>query len=177
MHSSAHNLTQIQGQPSVFLWLPSSHLAFIMQESMPPSITRGRPKSTYYHNGIGGRGNYHKRDEKDPSLRQSRSHFAQSLAAYFCRGCSGNASKQHELEAGDSSSGTDRGFMIPSKWFTGTGAFGRSEAHRQHSSSSDMFATTVTPSDHTSQALPFGAAYVFRRKLLGELSALKLGKK
>ena len=145
---------------------------------MPSSITRGRPKSTYYHNGIGGRGNYHKRAEEDPSFRQSRSHFARSLAAYFCRGCSGNASKQHQLgKAEDGSTGTDRGFMIPSKWFTGIGPFGRSEAHRQHSSSSDMFATTVTPLDHTSQALPFGAAYVFRRNLLGERSAPKLGKK
>lgn len=146
---------------------------------MPSSITRGRSKSTYYHNGIGGRGNYHKRAEDvDPSFRQSRSHFARSLAAYFCRGCSGNASKHHVLEeAGDASPGKGRGLRFPSKWFTGIGALGSCEAHRQHSSSSDMFATTITPSDHTSQALPLGAAYVFRRKILGERSAPKPGKK
>lgn len=141
---------------------------------MPSSTARGRPKTTYYHNGIGGRGNYHKRAEDvDPSSRQSRSHFARSLAAFFSIGGSGNASKQHVLEEeGDGSTGKSREFRFPSRWFTGIG-LGSRDARRQHSPSSGMSATTVTPSDYSSQPLPLGAAYVIRRKILGQRSAPK----
>lgn len=158
MRSSAHNLTQIQRQPSVLLWLPSSRLAFILQESMPSSITRDRPKSIYYHNGIGGRGNYHKRAEEDPSFRQSRAHFARSLAAYLCRGCSGHASKQHEFEeAGDSSIRKGRGFRILSKWFTGIGALWRSQADSIHQVATFLLPRLrhqITPPKHSLSVQP-----------------------
>lgn len=144
---------------------------------MPSSIARGRPKTTYYHNGIGGRGNYHKRAEgADPPSCQCRSHFARSLAAFFSRGGSGNAPKKHVLaEDGTNSNGKSRELSFPSRWFIGIGALGSRGARRQHSLSSDMSATTVTPSEYTSQALPHGTAYVIRRKILGERSAPKPG--
>lgn len=172
--------TQLESNPTSSL---GSSLAFffpfglIMQESMPSSISRGGPKSTYYHNGIGGRGNYHKRaEDADTSFRQSRSHFARSLAAVFCRACSGDVSKQYMLEEeADGSTGKGRGLRFPSKWLIGIGALGSCEARKQHSSSRDMSATTVTHPDYASQAPLLGAAYVIRRKILGQQSAPKPG--
>lgn len=142
---------------------------------MPSSIARDRPKTTYYHNGIGGRGNYHKRaEDADPSSHQRRSHFAQSLAAFFSIGDSRNASKQHvSKKEGDGTLEKGQELRFPSRWFTGIVALGSRGARRKHSPSNDMSATTVRPSCYSSQALPLGAAYVIRRKILGERSTPK----
>lgn len=142
---------------------------------MPSSIARGHPKTTYYHNGIGGRGNYYKRTEDaDPSSHQRRSHFAQSLAAFFTIGGSENASKQHVFKKeGDSSIEKGQESRFPSRWFAGIVALGSRGARRKHSPSNDMSDTTVRPSSCSSQALPLGAAYLIRRKILGERSTPK----
>lgn len=140
---------------------------------MPISVARGRPKPTYYHNGIGGRGNYHKRaDDADPSSRQRRSHFPRSLAAWFSRGGSGNTPKQHVLAAeGESSNMKARELCFPSRWLIKIRALGGRGVRRQHSPSSNISATTATPSEYTGEALPLGVAYVIRRKILGKRSA------
>lgn len=153
-----------------------------MQESIPSSmpspLARRRPKTTYYHNGIGGRGNYHKRaEDTDPtSHQQRRSNFPRSIAAFF----SGsenlqNASKTPTFkEEEELSHPKVRELHFPSRWFISIGSLGNRRARRQHSPSSDMSATTVT-SEHSTQALPLGAADVMRRKILGERSAPKPG--
>lgn len=149
-------------------------------EAIPSTLVRGRPKPTYYHNGIGGRGNYHKRaEDADPtSRRPRRSHFPRSIAALF--GGSGhlqNASKTPTLtEEEDLTHAKVRELPLsfPSRWFIGIGSLGNRRMRRQHSPGSDMSATTVT-SEYSSQALPLGAADVMRRKILGERSATKTG--
>lgn len=146
--------------------------------SMPSALVRGRPKTTYYHNGIGGRGNYHKRAE-DPDLtsrQQRRSHFPRSIAAFF--GGSGNihnAFKTHTVtEEEELSQAKGRELRFPSRWFIGIGSLRNRRVRRHHSPSSDMSATTVT-SEYSHLALPLGAADVMRRKILGERSATKTG--
>lgn len=145
---------------------------------MPSALVRGRPKTTYYHNGIGGRGNYHKRaEDTDPTSRQQRrSRFPRSIAALFSgSGNTQNASKTPTLtEEKELSHAKVRELRFPSRWFIGIGGLGNRRARRQYSPSSDMSATTVT-SGYSSQALPHGAADVMRRKILGERSATKAG--
>lgn len=146
-----------------------------MPDLMPISVVQGRPKTTYYHNGIGGRGNYHKRTEyADPASRQERARFPRSLAAFFSRNDSRNIPKRHTLTVdGESSIGKARESIFPSRWLIRIGALGSTRSRRQHSPSSDLSATTVTALEHNKQALPLGAAYVVRRKILGERSTPK----
>lgn len=154
-----------------------SSLAFEMQEPMPSSSIRGRSKTTYYHNGVGGRGNYHKRTEDaDSSSPQHQPRFARSLAAFLNRGSSGTASKPHVLtHKGESSNGKGRELRFPLRWFIGIGALGSCGARKHHSPSSDMPAISLTSSEHTSEELPLSAAYVLRSKILGEQPAPKSG--
>lgn len=146
--------------------------------SMPSALVRGRPKTTYYHNGIGGRGNYHKRaEDTDPTAHQQRRpHFPRSIAAFFSgNGNLHNASKTPTLtEEEELSHGKVRELHFPSRWFIGIGGLRNRRARRQHSSSSDMSATTMT-SEYSTQALPLGAADIIRRKILGERSGTKTG--
>lgn len=159
----------------------SPPFVFTMHESipssMPSTVLRGRPKTTYYHNGIGGRGNYHKRaEDTDPTSRQQRSsHFPRSIAAFFGGGNLQNASKTPTLtEEEELSHAKARELPFPSRWFIGIGGLGNRRVRRRHSPSSNMSATTVTP-EYSNQALPLGAADVMRRKILGERSAAKTG--
>lgn len=161
---------------------PSPSFAFTMQQSipssMPSALVRGRPKPTYYHNGIGGRGNYHKRAEHaDSTIRQQRRpHLPRSIAAIFSsNGNLHNASKTPTLTKEEElSHGKFREIHCPSRWFIGIEGLRNRRARRQDSPSSNMSATTVT-SQYSTQALPLGAADVIRRKILGQLSAMKAG--
>lgn len=145
--------------------------------SMPSALVRGRPKTTYYHNGIGGRGNYHKRaEDPDPTSRQQRrSHFPRSIAAFFGGSGNHNASKTSTLtEEDELSHAKGRELHFTSRWFIGIGGLRNRRVPRHHSPSSDMSATTVT-SEYSNQALPLGAADIMRRKILGERPATKTG--
>ncbi|MCJ1470905.1 hypothetical protein MMC07_009553 [Pseudocyphellaria aurata] len=133
-----------------------------MHESIPSShsaAVRVRPKTTYYHNGIGGRGNYHKRaEDTEPPLRQQRRpRFPRSIAAFFGGGGSPHtASKTPTFtEAEELSHAKVRELTFPSRWFIGIGGLGNRGVRRRHSPSSDMSATTVT-SEYSTQALPLG---------------------
>lgn len=150
-------------------------LAAKMQDLMPLAVAQGRPKTTYYHNGIGGRGNYYKRAEyADPASRQERARVSRWLAAFFSTGDSRNIPKRHTLTVdGESSIGKAREPIFPSRWFIRIGALGGRRSQRQHSPNSDLSATTVTASEYNKQALPLGAAYVMRRKIFGERSTAK----
>lgn len=150
-----------------------------MHEPTSTALSRGRPKTTYYHNGIGGRGNYHKRSEESDT-KQRRSHFIWALAALFSS--SGGSSNVHHT-AEELSLREDlpelkgsrlRESHFPSRWFNGIGRFGNRRTRRQHSPASDMSCTTVT-SEYRAHPLPVGAADVMRRKILGERSATKTG--
>ena len=77
-------------------------------------------------------------------------------------------------EDGESSNGKARESIFFSRWFIGIGVLGSRRSQRQHSPSSDMSATTVTRSKYSNQALPLGAVYVIRRKILGERSTPKI---
>lgn len=146
-----------------------------MQDLKPLAVAQGRPKTTYYHNGIGGRGNYHKRAEyADPASRQERARFPRSLAALFSRGDSRNIPKRHTLTVdGESSIGKTREQIFTSGWFIRIGALGSKRSQRQHSPNHDLSATTVTASEYNNQALPLGVAYVMKRKIFGERSTPK----
>ena len=143
-------------------------------------MARGRPKTTYYHNGIGGRGNYHKRDdETDPtSHQQRRSNISRSIAAFFSGSIGGYGNFHHVSEVPTSTGDEElahskvRELHLPSRWFVRIGRFGNRRPRRQYSPSSDMSASTVT-SEYGNQALPLGAADVMRRKILGKWSATK----
>lgn len=115
----------------------SSRLAVMTQDS---SLPRSRSKTTYYHSGIGGRGNYHKRSEySDPSSCQGGSRFSRSLAAFFNRDDSSNTSQRHTLtEDGKSSNGKAREPIFPLGCFIGIGVFGSRRSQKQHSPSSDV---------------------------------------
>lgn len=160
---------------------PSRSFGSTMHESMPSSMARGRrPKTTYYHNGIGGRGNYHKRDDETypTSRQQRRSNISRSIAAFFSGSIGGSGNFYHESKVptltGDEELAHSkvREMHFRSRWFIRIGGLGNRRARRQHSPSSDMSATTVT-SENSSQALPLGAADVMRQKILGERSATK----
>lgn len=165
-------------QPGFRASTPVQHLVMVgrkMQDLMPLAVAQGRPKTTYYHNGIGGRGNYHKRTEyADPASRQERARFPRSLAAFLNRGDSRNKPKRHTLTVdGESSVGKARDPIFLSRWLRRIGALGSRRSQRQHSPNSDLSATTVTASEYNNQALPLGAAYVMRRKIFGERSTPK----
>lgn len=115
-------------------------LAATMQDLMPLAVAQDRPKTTYYHNGIGGRGNYHKRAEyANPAFRQERARFPRSLAAFFSRGDSRNIPKRYTLTVdGESSIGKARESIFPWRWFIRIGALGSRRSRRQHSPNSDL---------------------------------------
>lgn len=152
-----------------------------MQDLMPLAGAQGRPKTTYYHNGIGGRGNYHKRTEyTDPASRQGSAQSPRSLADFFCKSDtfskrdSRNIQKRHTLTVnGESSIGKAREPIFHWRRFIRIGALGSKKSQRQHSQNSDPSATTVTASEYNNQTLPLGAAYVIRRKIFGERSTPK----
>lgn len=158
-----------------------SRLAAKMQDLMPLAGAQGRPKTTYYHNGIGGRGNYHKRTEyADPASRQESARFPRALADFFSKSDSlsksdsKNIQKRHNLTVnGESSIGKARESISHWRRLIGIGALGSRRSQRQHSQNSDPSATTVTASEYNNQALPLGAAYVIRRKIFGERSTPK----
>lgn len=151
-----------------------------MQEPTSTTASRGRPKTTYYHNGIGGRGNYHKRsDESD--TKQRRPNFAWAFAALFSS-CSSNSNVKHTAEESsleedlpDLKGSQLRESHLPSRWFNGIGGFGNRRTRRQQSPGSDMSCCTTVTSEYSPQPLPLGVADLMRRKILGEKSAAKKG--
>lgn len=146
-----------------------------MQEPNSTVLARGRPKTTYYHNGIGGRGNYHKRSDKSDT-KQRRSYFACALSAIFSSGNSNVHFEAEEPSVNEDLSqlkgGRLRESYFPSRWFNGIGGFGNRKIHRQRSSTSDTSSTTVN-SEYGTHPLPVGVADAMRRKILGERSAAK----
>lgn len=130
-----------------------SQLAAKMQDLVPLAGAQGRPKTTYYHNGIGGRGNYHKRTESaDPASRQESARFPRSLADFFSKSDSRNIPRRHTLTVdGESSTGKAREPIFDWRRFIRIGALGSRRSQRQHSPNSDLSATTLTTSEYNNR--------------------------
>ena len=58
---------------------------------------------------------------------------------------------------------------LPRRWFVGIGGMGNKRTRRQQSPSSD-FSGTATNTEYSTEALPYGAADIMRRKMLGSRS-------
>ena len=57
----------------------------------------------------------------------------------------------------------------PMRWFVGIGGIGNRRMRRQQSPSSDFSGITAN-TEYSTQALPYGAADIMRRKMLGNRS-------
>ena len=148
------------------------------ESNLPSTLPRARSKTTYYHNGIGGRGNYHKRADPNPS-QQHRSPFSRSIATLFSVGSGNDISPANPSLIGKKPIKTSspppprlRGTHFPAQWFVSLGAFCSRRSSRHHSLDSDMSYATVT-SENSNRTLPLGAADAMRRKMLGKQSAAK----
>lgn len=160
---------------------PSHKADMDTNSSSTSSLVQGResrPKTVYFHGGIGGAGNYRKVtkvNELDvivpdtPRRPIRRSH----LARFFSSGI-GGAGNMHTR--GEVAALTDeeelarvraRNSHGPMRWFVGIGGMGNKRSRRQDSHDSDLTRTTSS-SQYSTQALPYGAAEVMRRKLLGD---------
>ncbi|KAI4215070.1 MAG: hypothetical protein LQ351_002385 [Letrouitia transgressa] len=149
------------------------------------SLVRGRPKTVYFHGGIGGAGNYRKVVRTDdeslgphPRTEPRRSPLPRAINSFFRSNNSGRANVTSnpkrpalttEEELAQSKVG-DR--HSPSRGFFGIGGKGNRRARRQQSPSSDTTnADSGYASQHSGQAVDLGAAEFMRRKMLGDRSA------
>ena len=144
-----------------------------MIESKPPAPPRGRPKTTYYHSGIGGRGNYHKRN-KDTSPPKHHANFSRSLLTLL-GGYNGSSRSQESSSTKEDEAAGARLQRphIPCRWLIKFGGLKSKWLRRHHSPPSDMSCTTVT-SAYSSHAPPFEATDVVRKRKSDERSTTKM---
>ena len=150
--------------------------------SSTSSLVRGGSKTTYFHGGIGGAGNYHEvvgdhggDRQPYPHTAPRRSQLSRSITALFSSGV-GGAGNIHPASEGPTRREDEelararvRASRYPSRWFVGIGCLRIWRRCRLKSSSSDM--SLSSNSEYSTQPLPLGAANVIKRKLLGERSA------
>lgn len=124
-----------------------------MQRSHSSAPPQDRPPATYYHNGIGGRGNYHKYN-RDKESKNRRSVFPRSIAAVFSGGSGGGAFRHNsdkpslvELDEPKPSQ-PDKPYGF-SRWFNIMSCFGARRAGRQHPPASNNSSTTLTSENRT----------------------------
>ena len=150
--------------------------------SSTSSLIRGRSKTTYFHGGIGGAGNYHEvvgdsgADRGPyPHTAPRRSQLSRSITALFNGGAGGAGNPQAGSDASTLREDEElararvRASQYPSRWFVGIGGLGNWRGCRLKSPSSDM--SLSSNSELSTQPLPLGAADVIKRKLLGEKAA------
>ena len=149
--------------------------------SSASSLIRGRSKTTYFHGGIGGAGNYHEvvgenRGDRGPYPHTAprRSQLSRSITALFSSGPGGTSNLQPGTEGTireheELARARVRTPQYPSRWFVRIGGLGNRRGCRLKSPSSDM--SLASNSEYSTQPLPLGAADVIKRKLLGERSA------
>ncbi|KAI4141733.1 MAG: hypothetical protein L6R39_005199 [Caloplaca ligustica] len=157
------------------------------------SLVRGRPKTTYFHGGIGGAGNYrkvirasnpnsvvpyaHTEHRQSPISRGLSTLFGSSSSSSGAGGGGGGNShpgrpKPQLPNEEDLERANVHKKVSPSRGFLGIGGLGNKRQQRQHSPASDMTTSTNTDSGYVSQSntptTHLGAAEIMRRKMLGE---------
>ncbi|KAI4154192.1 MAG: hypothetical protein LQ341_000405 [Variospora aurantia] len=152
------------------------------------SLVRGRPKTTYFHSGIGGAGNYRKviRSSNPNSVipyahtEHRQSPISRGLTSLFGSGSGGGGGgnshpgreKPQITNEEDLERANVHKKVSPSRGFLGIGGLGYRRNQRQHSPASDVTTSTNTDSGYVSQSntptTHLGAAELMRRKMLGE---------
>ncbi|KAL8720731.1 MAG: hypothetical protein Q9225_002466 [Loekoesia sp. 1 TL-2023] len=151
------------------------------------SLVRGRPKTTYFHGGIGGAGNYRKvirgsnpnSATPNPHTEHRQSPISRGLSTLFGGGGGGGGGGGNNAHPGrekpditddDLARANVHQKVSPSRGFLGIGGLGNRRQQRQHSPASDV--TTSADSGYVSQyntpTAHLGAAEIMRRKMLGE---------
>ncbi|KAL8955647.1 MAG: hypothetical protein Q9193_006576 [Seirophora villosa] len=152
------------------------------------SLVRGRPKTTYFHGGIGGAGNYRKviRNSNPNSVvpyahtEHRQSPISRGLTSLFGSGSGGGGGgnshpgreKPQITNEEDLERANVHQKVSPSRGFLGIGGLGNKHNQRQRSPASDVTTSTNTDSGYVSQSntptTHLGAAELMRRKMLGE---------
>ncbi|KAL8824218.1 MAG: hypothetical protein Q9191_005211 [Dirinaria sp. TL-2023a] len=150
--------------------------------SSTSSLVQGsenRSKQVYFHGGIGGAGNYRKVskvNDLDIAIPHSsrRSVHRSHLSRFFSSGIGGagnmhtraqEAALTQEEELARAKVRTSHG---PMRWFVGIGGVGNKRTRRQDGLDNDNTRNprNTNTSEFSTQALPYGAAEIMRRKLL-----------
>ncbi|KAI4127834.1 MAG: hypothetical protein LQ338_003015 [Usnochroma carphineum] len=152
-------------------------------------LVRGRPKTTYFHGGIGGAGNYRKviRPSNPNSVvpyahtEHRASPISRGLSNLFGgssggAGGGGNSHPGREQPQITNEEDLERANVhkkvSPSRGFLSIGGLGNKRQQRQPSPASDESTSTNADSGYVSQSnnptTHLGAAEIMRRKMLGE---------
>lgn len=143
-------------------------------------IAGDRNATTYFHQGIGGAGNYRKVEPLKPSnsstrsnySRQHRPHIARSMREFFSSGIGGAGNVHARSEAAILSTSEElararaRESNVPRSWYYGIGGIGNYRK-REVSVSPGSSLSSGTEARYSDQALPFGAAHVLKTKMVG----------
>ncbi|KAL8791456.1 MAG: hypothetical protein Q9213_000073 [Squamulea squamosa] len=184
MPSSNDNLDSKQAQPTSPLDSPQQDGMHTSINSTA-SLVRGRPKTTYFHGGIGGAGNYRKvirgsnpnSAAPNPHTEHRQSPISRGISSLFSSNGGGNATPGSEKSTHPTEEDLARANVhskvSPSRGFLGIGGLGnRRQQQRQQSPASDVSMATNADSGYVSSSnVPtahLGAAEIMRRKILGD---------
>lgn len=145
-------------------------------------IAGDRNATVYFHQGIGGAGNYRKVEPLNPSNSSTRSnhsrqkfpHVARSMREFFSSGIGGAGNVHARSEAAVLTSSEElararaRQSNVPSSWSYGIGGVGNHKK-RQISVSPGSSLSSDADSGYSDQALPYGAAHVLKTKMVSVL--------
>lgn len=148
-------------------------------ETSETSLVGDRPKTMYFHGGIGGVGNYRKviRDDTTdptpkPRTRQPhRSHLPRSLTGLFSSGIGGAGNMHTRAEEAALTAEEEmkrariRESHFAKRWFVGIGGMGNRRSMRHQNSPGNLTSSTAS-----SSYSDIGAAEVLKQKLLGKRS-------
>ncbi|KAL8814056.1 MAG: hypothetical protein Q9223_006693 [Gallowayella weberi] len=149
------------------------------------SLVRGRPKTTYFHGGIGGAGNYRKvirgsnpnSATPNPHTEHRQSPISRGISSLFGSNGGGNpvpgSERSTQPTEEDLARANVHSKVSPSRGFLGIGGLGnRRHQQRQQSPASEVSVATNADSGYVSNyntpTVHLGAAEVIRRKILGE---------
>ncbi|KAL8861377.1 MAG: hypothetical protein Q9178_002250 [Gyalolechia marmorata] len=185
MPSSIDNLGSKKADPSSPPDFPDQDEMHTSTNSTS-SLVRGRPKTAYFHGGIGGAGNYRKvirgsnpnSAAPNPHTEHRQSTISRGISSLFASNGGGNPTQAQGKTAQPTEEDLARANVhskvSPSRGFLGIGGLGnrRQQQQRQQSPASDVSVATNTDSGSTSNSnVPtahLGAAEIMRRKILGE---------
>lgn len=142
-------------------------------------IAGDRNATAYFHQGIGGAGNYRKVESLKPSngstrsnySRQHHPHIVRSMREFFSSGIGGAGNVHARSEAAIISASEElararaRESNIPRSWYYGIGGVGN-HRKRQITGSPGSSLSSGVESGYSDQALPFGAAYALKTKMV-----------
>ncbi|KAL8734487.1 MAG: hypothetical protein Q9166_001387 [cf. Caloplaca sp. 2 TL-2023] len=184
MPTSTSNLDEKKPEPSSPLDSPEQDGMHTSTNSTT-TLVRGRPKTTYFHGGIGGAGNYRKvirgsnpnSAAPNPHTEHRQSPISRGISSLFGGNGGGNANpgpeKASQPTEEDLARANVHSKVSPSRGFLGIGGLGnRRQQQRQQSPASDMSMATNADSGYVSNyntpTTHLGAAEIMRRKILGD---------